>query len=429
MANKKTVTKKKATTKKTTKKKTSRKKTVTKKVRKKTAKKTGRPKGSKNQPKPVEAAPPAEEQVSKKTGFPPLSYERATQWILSQPMHFGLVNQGFSIGNIFTVDWENQKMRCENNGMVYDNIKDLEIAIKLGVAEPYGEDESSETYEEQKEFQRLAHERKLDEQRQSRKQRDEDVRHMIDQSDRDVINDIDISDTRKTKRVASDPTRITVSSEVSVLKPQAKTSMPVHYSDGPQDGKLIRSSNQSLVRDRVLNTSTNAKPLSPVLSKTNYWDATKSGSVESDIRKKLSDYSIKVDENGQQYIRGLPVIRDDSEASGPSRNEGTIISMTKEQLAERSHKIQIISSEKHQEVAINRQKSGQVIQDVQYSNPAIVPRGPEMDVSGLTPQELVPGMGVSDAGVEPIEATIIPIGKTAKKKKSSIAGKLLRRRG
>jgi len=436
--------KKKNTTSKSSKpaaKKTTKKKAPVKKTTKKTTvkeppkKKAGRPKGSKNKPKvTAKEAPPVIEEFEEEEVVEEVKPKRKTslvstlptQWILTKGMHFGLINVGFTVGSIFTVDWANNVMRCENNGMTYDNAKDLEIATRLGSAIPYGEEsEDDESLIEQQEIEIRAQQAKLEELKNSRKQRDSDVRNMIDQSDRDVVRDIDIAHTHKDKKINHIPTKTTASSEVSVLKPQTQNTMEVHYSDGPQDGQIVRSSNESPMRPRVANSNSNAKPLSPVLAGTNIWDATKGGSIENDIRKKMSDYSIKIDENGQQYIRGLPVIRDDSEASGPSRNEGMVVSMTKEQLAERSHKIEQIRVNKKQEVAQNRAKSGQSAQD----NSIVT--NPTVDVSSMAPQELIPGMGVSDQGVEPIESTPIPISdsKTAKKKKKSgLVGKLLRRR-
>jgi len=448
---KKTVTKKttkkkapvnKTATKKTTKKKAPAKKTATKKTvsKKTTKKKAGRPKGSKNKKKIVEKPQilseeiPEEElveEVAPKKST--LIHSQPTQWILASGMHFGIINEGFTVGTMFTVDWDNRHMRCEANGVIYENIKDLEIGIRLGTVIPYGEEDSDKSLIERQEIEARAHQAKLQKIEKSRKQRDDNIRNMIDSSDRDVVRDIDISHTNSEKKINSVPTRTTASSEVSVLKPQQQNSMEVHYSDTPQDGQIIRSSNEAPVRPRVANSSSNAKPLSPVLAGTKVWDATKSGSVENDIRKKMSDYSIKIDETGQQYIRGLPVIRDDSEASGQSRNEGMVVSMTKEQLADRSHKIQNIRANKKQEVAQNRSKSGQSVQDESVvGNQLIESRGPEMDVSNMVPQDLVAGMGVSDTGLEKVESTPIPItdvNKTAKKrKKSSLAGKLLRRR-
>ena len=446
--------KKKSTTKKTATKKTAKKTVAKKKIAKKATvkksvakkvikKKAGRPKGSKNKKLTVaEKAPvineeiPEEELVEeaapKKSSL--IQNQPTTQWILDRGMHFGIINEGFTVGSVFTVDWDNRQMRCEANGVVYDNIKDLEIGIRLGTVIPYGECENDDDILERKEIENRAHQAKLQEIENSRKQRDENVRNMIDNSDRDVIRDIDIAHTHKDKKINNIPTRTTASSEVSVLKPHSQNAMPVHYSDAPQDGQIIRSSNETLTRPRVANSNSNAKPLSPVLAGTKIWDATKSGAIENDIRKKMSDYSIKIDENGTQYIRGLPIVRDDSEASGQSLNAGMVVSMTKEQLADRSNRIQHIRSNKQQEVAQNRSKSGQLPQDNSVvGNQLAEVRGPEMDVSDMTPQDLVPGMGVSDTGIEKIESSPIPIAdvnnKVAKKrKKSGLAGKLLRRR-
>jgi len=428
----------KATTKKTTKKKTITKKAPKKATKKKTTKKVikkkaGRPKGSKNKSKKVVVEKIQEkeliEEATPKKKKSILTNELPERWILSQGMHFGLINQGFAVGTIFTVDWANNKMRCESNGIIYDNIKDLEIGKRLGTVVEYVENE--ESLVEQQEIEIRAQQAKLEALQNSRKQRDKNVRDMIDHSDRDVVRDIDISHTHKDKKINDTPIKKTASSEVSIMKPQIHNEMEVHYSDGTQDGITVRSSNSSPLRPRVGNSSSNAKPLSPVLSGTKIWDATKGGEIENDIRKKMSDYSIKIDENGQQYIRGLPVIRDDSEASGPSRNEGMVVSMTKEQLADRSHKIQQIRVSKKQEVAQNRAKSGQTVEDNSIVDNPIDARGPEMDVSSMVPQDLIPGMGISDQGVEQIESTPIPIEevRTAKKKKKSgFARKLLRRR-
>jgi hypothetical protein len=407
--------------KKVAKKKTTRKKaTAKKKVTKKTTAKRGRPKGSgkKTQTTPSKIEEQAPQQKS-------LVSELPVQWILNSGMHFGLINEGFHVGNIFTVDWSNNQMRCEDTGKVYDNIRDLEIAIKLGVAIPHGVSEEDSALTQKREIEKKAQQAKLQSLQNSRKQRDEDVRSMIDHSDRDVVSDINISHTHQDKKIENTPTRKTASSEVSVMRPQATSEMEVHYSDGPQDGQIVRSSNDSPLRPRVGNSSTNAKPLSPVLAGTKVWDATKSGSIESEIRQKMSDYSIKIDDNGQQYIRGLPVVRDDSEASGPSRNEGMTTSLSKEEMADRSKKIQHIRSNKKQEIAQNRAKGGIQVEDsnfVENSN---------ADVASMAPQELIAGMGVSDQGVEEIESTPIPIESVQtpkKKKKSNLAGKLLRRR-
>jgi len=449
-AKKKSITKKtvakKATAKKKTAKKVTKKKTPVKKAavkkpvaKKTTKKKAGRPKGSKNKKLTVvEKAPIVNEEELVEEAAPKKSTliqsRPTTQWILERGMHFGIINEGFTVGSVFTVDWDNRHMRCEANGVVYDNIKDLEIGIRLGTVIPYGECESDEELLEKKEIESRANQARLQKIENSRKTRDENVRNMIDNSDRDVIRDINISHTHKDKRVDDTPIRVTASSEVSILKPHSQNTMPVHYSDSPQDGRITRSSNETSTRPRVANSNSNAKPLSPVLSGTKAWDATKSGSIVSDIRKKMSDYSVKIDENGTQYIRGLPIVRDDSEASGQSLNEGLVVSMTKEQLAERSNKIQHIRSNKQQEVAQNRSKGGQSVQDRSVvGNQLADVRGPEMDVSNMIPQELVPGMGISDTGLEKIESTPIPIAdvnnKVAKKrKKSGLAGKLLRRR-
>ena len=31
----------------------------------------------------------------------------------------GIINEGFPVGTIFTIDWNNRRMRCEGNAMIY----------------------------------------------------------------------------------------------------------------------------------------------------------------------------------------------------------------------------------------------------------------------------------------------------------------------
>jgi len=405
---------------KTTKKKARRKKKASKKKstkKKTTKKKTGRRRG---RPRKSETTSIEEDTLEQKENMPKQSSiiradEKPTQWILTKEMQFGLINEGFSVGTIFTVDWANKVMRCESNGEVYNNVKDLEIAARIGAAEPYGEE--SQAYEQQQVIEQEKKAAQLRRHIETRDEKDQRVRNMIDRSDQDIVQSIDISHTHKAKPRKEAPINVTPTSEVSVMKPTEKREMEVHYSDSPQQGQIVRSSNPSpLMREEVRTRTATGKPLSPVLAGQKSWDIKKSGQIQNEIRQKIADTSIKVDENGQQYIRGLPVIRDDSEVSGPSLNEGLVTSVSKE---ERSQRIQQIRSEKHADVGKRRSKSGNnaPIADPQVNNP---------NLETIMPQEVVPGMGVSDQGVEPIERIEPPAPKDPPK--SNAASKLLRRR-
>jgi len=349
-----------------------------------------------------------------------LIVERPTQWILVQQMQFGIINEGFPVGTVFTVDWESRRMRCEGNGIIYDNIKDLEIAIKIGTVEIYVEDGSQEQYQQQQFIEAESRANKNRQISDGRRLRDEEIRNSINRSDQDVVQNIDISNTRKVKTANSTPINVTPSSEVTINKPRQANQMQVHYSDSPQDGQIVRASNKPIIRDQVNHTRTGAKPLTPVLSDKHSWDAGKSeGTIQSEINQKMGDYSIKVDEFGQQYIRGLPVIRDDSEASGPSMNAGMAISLTKDQLSERANRIAQIKAEKQSEIASNRARGGvNIVDNSVVNNPAF---------ESMMPQEVVPGVGYDDSGITPVEHTVSAESKPAKKKNST-AGKLLRRR-
>jgi hypothetical protein len=418
--------------KKTAKKKTTKKKTTGKRGRprkttkKAAARKTVRPKKVvKEEPveEVVETEEVVQEEVQEEFGAnsipSSLVVEKPTQWILVKQMQFGIINEGFPIGTVFTVDWNDRRMRCEGNGMIYDNIKDLEIAIKIGTVEPYVADGSFDQYQQQQFIESESRASKNRQMINGRKNRDDEVRDMVSRSDQDVVQSIDISNTCKTKKEPT-PVHVTPTSQVTLNKPQQPNQMEVHYSDSPQDGRIVRASNQPTVRSHVQQTRTGAKPLSPVLAGKHDWDAgSGEGRIQNEISQKMSDYSIKVDEHGQQYIRGLPVIRDDSEASGPSLNAGSVISLTKEQLAERAQRIAQIRAEKQADVAQNRSNSGVQVNEAPVNNPAA-------NVQDVMPQEIVPGVGYSDSGITPVETAKQP--ETKSRKTSSTAGKLLRRR-
>lgn len=397
-------------TKKTTDKKSEKSKPVAKK-----AAKRGRPK---------KVAEPKEEQLEQEevetevVSSDPLLIQRPAQWILIKTMQFGIINESFPVGTVFTVDWGNRRMRCEGNGRVYENIKDLEIAIKIGTVEPYADDGSAEQYEQQQFIEAEARANRNRQMSEGRRTRDEEVRDMVSRSDQDIVQSIDISETHRPRKASPTPIHVTPSSEVTINKPRQPNQMEVHYSDGAQDGQIVRSSNKPTVRSEVQHTRTGAKPLSPVLADKHCWDASKSeGEIRNDINRKMADYSIKVDANGQQFIRGLPIVRDDTEASGPSRNAGTVISLTKEQLAERASRIAQIKAQKQAEVANNRQAGGQNVVD----NSVIINQA-----ANMMPQEVAPGVGYDDSGIIPVEHVVQP--ESSPVKKNSTAGKLLRRR-
>jgi len=410
-AQEKTTTK---ATKKTTDQKSEKKKPVAKK-----AAKRGRPKKVLEPVEPVEQELEQEDtQQEEIVSSDPLFVQRPAQWILIKTMQFGIINESFPVGTVFTVDWANRRMRSEGNGRVYENIKDLEIAIKIGTVEPYANDGSTEQYEQQQFIEAEARVNKNRQMSDGRRTRDEEVRDMVSRSDQDIVQSIDISETHRPRRATPTPINVTPSSEVTINKPRQPNQMEVHYSDSPQNGQIVRASNKPIVRNEVQQTRTGAKPLSPVLADKHYWDASKSeGEIRNDINRKMADYSIKVDANGQQFIRGLPIIRDDSEASGPSMNAGSVISLTKEQLTQRAGRIAQIKAEKQAEVASNRQAGGQSVVD----NSVIVNQA-----ANMMPQEVVPGVGYDDSGITPIEHVVQP--ETPTVKKNSTAGKLLRRR-
>jgi hypothetical protein len=388
---------------------------------KKTPAKRGRPK--KVVEEVVEVAEFVEEIVEEVKS--PLITEntRPVQWILNKQMQFGLINESFAVGTKFTVDWENHCMRCESNGIVYNNVRDLEIAISIGAIEPCGDEETEIEYQRRQAIEKAARESANKKSSESRESKDSEVRNMISRSDQDIVQSIDISHTRKqpTNRAAN--INVTPTSEVSILKPTpAKREMEVHYSDGAQQGQTVRSSNTPLMRDEVQTRVASGKPLSPVLSGQKSWDVSKSGQIQNEINQKLNDTSIVVDENGQQYIRGLPIIRDDSDVgmgAGSSLNQGMVTSLSPAQRAERSQKIQHIRSQKQEEVSQNRSQGGAEVADTSVVNNV------NADVSSMMPQTVTAGVGISDQGISPIEI-IKPI--KASEDKKNTAGKLLRRR-
>ena len=275
-ATKKEVTKKTATKKKVTKKKVAKKKAPAKR---------GRPKKVVAK---VPEAPEVVEEIAEQVTSPLITENTTpTEWILNKQMQFGLINESFSVGTKFTVDWENHCMRCESNGIVYNNIRDLEIAINIGAIEPCGNQESEIEYQRRQAIEKAAKQSADKKSSQSREAKDSEVRNMISRSDQDIVDTIDISHTKKTRTNRDVNIHVTPSSEVSVLKPTpAKREMEVHYYDGAQEGQIVRSSNTPLVRDEVQTRVASGKPLSPVLSRQKNWDVSKSGQIRSEINAK-----------------------------------------------------------------------------------------------------------------------------------------------
>ena len=116
---KKASTTKKATSKKAPAKKATAKKTTKKKAAAKKTTKRGRPKKVQE---PEVADAPQEEVVEDQlepSATGPLVVERPTQWILVKTMAFGLINERFPVGTVFTIDLDNRIFRCERNGMIY----------------------------------------------------------------------------------------------------------------------------------------------------------------------------------------------------------------------------------------------------------------------------------------------------------------------
>lgn len=422
---------KKKTKKKTTKKKATKKKTA----KKKTTKKRGRPKKVKNEEeKEDDVSEDIEENIEEANTQPQkerITNSNPTKWILNKQMQFGLVNEKFEIGTVFDVDWENHCMRCESNGLVYNNTRDLEIAIRIGVAEPCNKNQ-----EEYQRMQAIASAAKESENKklvQSREYKDNEIRNKISRSDQDVVNSIDISHTKKQANKNNTEIKVTPNSEVSVMKPEPqKREMQVHYSDGAQEGRLVRSSNSNF-RNQVENTTATGKPLSPVLSGKNNWNVKSSGQIKSEIEQKLRDSSIITDENGQQYIRGLPVIRDDSDVgmgSGSSLNEGMTTLLSDEQKTERARRIQEIRNQRKSSIVSN-QNNPEAMQNNVINNVSSQPQSqqtPQQQTQQMMPQNLSAGMGVSDDGVTQIEQINLLHKNSKPEENKSIAKKLLRRR-
>jgi hypothetical protein len=96
--------------------------------------------------------------------------------------------------------------------------------------------------------------------------------------------------------------------------------------------------------------------------------------------------------------------------------------MTKEQLAERNKKIARIKAEKQAEIESNRKTSGIEIEETGQA------KDPTGEVDNIMPQDVSSGSGISDQGTTPAESTKPINNENPPKKKSSTAGKLLRRR-
>jgi len=317
---------------KTTKKATTKKKT-TKKATKKTARR-GRPRKQPEEPV-VEVEETVEEAPQK-----PVS----ESYTLLEDMFFGLVNESFKRGYTFSVDWSGNCMRCDNTGRLYENAKDLDIAIRLGKAAPSDRSSSEEAV--------AYHERYADEQSANidsriakRKQHDDEVRSRVEVSDSDLISPIDISHTRKSKADEGTPQKAAPRSHVSLIKRRDTSKPEIIESHSAQPGVRVSS----------------------VLTQNN-WDAKNAGALKKEIQSRETDYSI-INDGGQRKIRGLAIISDDasvvqgSSSGSSSLNAGQVTSMSKEQLAERNERARARAASVKKELNEKRKHNGVEVQE------------------------------------------------------------------
>lgn len=321
-------------------KRTKKKKTKTKSGPK--CKKTRRKKTARRSPRKKRAQPKEEAEV-KKTADEDQGEEQASliaappiRWYLVSEMGFGIVNENFAAGTTFTVDWEHDVMRCDDSGRTYNNIRDLEIAIRLQKALPVTED-TKDQYENVKQRSQQLAERERRSSEEQRSQHDQEVRSKVIQSDEDLISSIDISSTKRPAK-SEKPQQSTPRDVVELIKPRSQEGMEVIHSEGAQEARRVASSTMTS-RPEVKNTSSNARADESVLAGKHTWSATKDqGAVRNMVNKRMSNYSIIVDDNGQQIIRGMPVVRDDSSGGtgGSSLNEGQVQHFTPEEMRKRN---------------------------------------------------------------------------------------------
>jgi hypothetical protein len=259
--------------------------------------------------------------------------------VLLNDMHFGIIKVGFTRGTVFTANRAKGELLCEDNGNTYPTTKDLDIAIRLGHAQPF--DAESERLVKEESEKRRQREQDV---RNKQQQTDNDVRSRIINSDEDIVPSIRLP-SRKPKVAATDvrtlesPTNI-----VSAIKPRHRAKPQIIVSDGEQQSIRVDSSRS---REHV------------IMAKKEGWDAKDMGVRQSQIAKVVGDRSIERDESGRLVIRGMSVIRDDSRVgSGESLNAGTVQSFSKEELEERTMAARASASARKKEVVQKRKSAG-----------------------------------------------------------------------
>lgn len=227
-----------------------------------------------------------------------------TKWVLKANVGFGIINESFLAGTVFTVDWENKKMMNESNGRVFNNIKDLEILINLqnGTVEPLTEDEAKTFLVEKNQAINDARQRRTQETQRNQ----EELRGRVIQSDEDLIDAIDISHTRKKKEPEPTP-KTAPTNIVTLIKPRHHAPVQVMSSEDTQESRRAGGSN--VVR------TVSVQP-DPTIASKHSWDVKEMGRVESRVKQRVMNHQVIMTESGQQIVRGLPVVRDDTTVVG-----------------------------------------------------------------------------------------------------------------
>jgi hypothetical protein len=262
------------------------------------------------------------------------------RWVLVRDMHFGLVKAGFTKGTTFIVNREKGMMVCDDTGQVFDNIKDLDIAARLNIAQPLDEETEILVQENQEKKRRLMNERMSKQQ-----EIDEGVRSRIITSDQDIISAIPCPSAKK-KATGGDAVRqLPAPSNIATLiKPRHRQAQNIIVSDGAQEGTYVDTERSST----IMGTKKNAD-----------WDAKNAGQRMADIRRVTDKKGIERNENGQLVVRGMGVIRDDSRVgSGPALNEGFTVSLSKEEIREKRMLAKEQAAQRKSEVKEKRKKSG-----------------------------------------------------------------------
>jgi len=263
------------------------------------------------------------------------------RWVLVRDMHFGLVKAGFSKGTTFTVNREKGSMVCDDTGQTFDNIKDLDIAARVGVAQPLDDETETIVQEQHEKRKQLAQER-LSKQQNS----DEALRGRIITSDQDIIKSIPCPHKMKSQNKGGDAVRQleAPTNMASLIKPRHRQAQNIIVSDGTQQGSFVDGERGNVIMGT---------------KKNQFWDSKNSGERMADIRRVTEKKGIERDENGQLIVRGMGVIRDDSRVgSGPALNEGMVISLSKEELREKRMLAKEQANQRKGEVKEKRKKAG-----------------------------------------------------------------------